>query len=95
MTSVTRVADHLTSDEVKMRIQVTAGHLEVQKWLVIYNAIVDPRPLSEIAKHTALSESTVYRIISDYNAVGPEAIEAFHKGSGEGGYEHQPKSMSM
>jgi hypothetical protein len=47
----------------------------MQKWLVIYNLIVHPRPLSQIAVHTGLSEATVYRIVSDYNRLGPEAFD--------------------
>lgn len=49
--------------------------MKVQKWLVIYNVLVDPRPVSEIAKHTGLSEGSVYRIISDYNKMGPEGLD--------------------
>ncbi len=58
-----------------MRIRKIAGALKMQKWLVIYNFIIDPRPLSEIAMHTGLSEGTVHRIIDEYNRLGPEAIE--------------------
>lgn len=51
---------------------MTGGFFRAQKWLVIYNATVDPRPVSEIAKHTALSEGTVHRIIAEYNSLGPD-----------------------
>ncbi len=67
-----RVAGHLSPDEVKMRMQMNGGFFRVQKWLVIYNALVNPRPASEIALHTGLSEGTVLRIISEYNSLGPE-----------------------
>lgn len=75
MREAVSVADHLSADDVKMRLRMTGGSFRVQKWLVIYNAMVDPRPVSEIAKHTALSEGTVYRIIAEYNALGPESFE--------------------
>ncbi len=68
------IADHLSPEEVRMRIQLIAGSLKMQKWLVIYNAIIDPRPISEIARHTGLSEAGVQRIIDEYNRIGPEAI---------------------
>lgn len=73
------VAGHLSADEIRMKMQMSAGFLKLQKWLVIYNVLVDPRPVSEIAKHTGLSEASVYRIISEYNNNGPDSIEAIRK----------------
>ena len=66
--------DHLTLDEIRIKMQTRPGFLAMQKWLVIYNFIVHPRPLSQIAMHTGLSEATVYRIVSDYNRLGPAAF---------------------
>ncbi len=91
----TRIAEHLTVDEVKMKMQMTAGFLRMQKWLVIYNAIIDPRPVSEIAKHTGLSESSVYRIITEYNRLGPEALEATGKALSQMLFDHNARTMSM
>ena len=67
--------NHLSLEEIKTKMQTRPGFLMLQKLLVIYNFIVHPRPLSQIAMHTGLSEATVYRIISDYNRFGPEAID--------------------
>ena len=67
--------DHLPLEEIRMQMQTMPGFLAMQKWLVIYNLIVHPRPLSQIAIHTGLCESTVYRIIDDYNRLGPEAFD--------------------
>jgi DNA-binding MarR family transcriptional regulator len=75
MIEFTRVARHMSSDEVKMKMQMTAGFHKMQKWLVIYNALIDPRPVSEIAKHTGLSESSVHKILSEYNQSGPTSLE--------------------
>ena len=74
---------HLPLDEIRIKMQTMPGFLTMQKWLVIYNFIVHPRPLSQVAMHTGLSEATVYRIVSDYNRLGPEAFginrtETFH-----------------
>jgi len=66
---------YLSVDEVRMKMQMSSGFLKFQKWLVIYNLLVDPRPLAEIAMHTGLSESSVYRIISEYDRNGPDSIE--------------------
>lgn len=84
MINATRIADHMSLDEVRMKMRMTGGFLKMQKWLVIYNAIIDPRPVSEIALHTGLSESSVQRIIADYNRMGPEALESCRGGSLEG-----------
>ncbi|MGA2937598.1 MAG: helix-turn-helix domain-containing protein [Syntrophobacteraceae bacterium] len=73
------VTGYLSADEVRMKMRMSSGFLRFQKWLVIYNLLVDPRPLAEIARHTGLSESSVYRIIAEYNNGGPEAIEAMGK----------------
>ena len=67
--------DHLSLDEIRIKMQTMPGFLTMQKWLAIYNFIVHPRPLSQIAVHTGLSEATVYRIVSDYTRFGPEAFD--------------------
>ncbi len=73
------VAGHLSVDEIRMKMQMSGGFMKFQKWLVIYNVLIDPRPLAEIARHTGLSEASVYRIISEYNDEGPDSIEAIRK----------------
>lgn len=94
MTETKRIAGHLSLEEVRLRMQMMAGHLRVQKWLVIYNAIVDPRPISEIAKHTGLSEASVYRIIAEYNMKGPEALETPVQVMQPLTYEHSARTIS-
>ena len=75
MIETTRVAKHMSADEVKMKMQMTAGFHKMQKWLVVYNALIDPRPIAEIAKHTGLSESSVHKILAEYNQEGPESLD--------------------
>lgn len=89
------VAGHLSADEIKMKMQMSAGFLKFQKWLVIYNVLVDPRPISEIAKHTGLSESSVYRIISEYNDDGPDAIDTMRKMGTHAWFGHRATSFSV
>ncbi len=72
---IMNLEDHLSLSDIRIKMQTRPGFLTMQKWLVIYNLIVYPRPLSQIAMHTGLSESTVYRIVSDYNRFGPEAFD--------------------
>jgi len=81
MGKVTKSIPHLSKEEVQERIKATVGFWRVQKWLVIWNALVDPRPAGEIALHTGLAEQTVHNLISQYNRLGPAAVE----GPGKGG----------
>jgi hypothetical protein len=50
------------------------------KWLVIYNALVDPRPAKTIALHTATSRWFVHHTVSTYNRLGPASIEENRRG---------------
>ena len=49
MGKVTKSIPHLSKEEIQERIKATVGFWRVQKWLVIWNALVDPRPAGEIA----------------------------------------------
>lgn len=81
MPKKTRVKPHLSPGEIQEKLKQTVGFLRVQKWLVIYNAAIDPRPASEIARHTGLAEQTIHNLVSQYNRHGPKALE----GPGKGG----------
>ena len=81
MAKVTKSIPHLSKEEIQDRIKATVGFWRVQKWLVIWNALVDPRPAGEIALHTGLAEQSVYNLISRYKRLGPETVE----GPGKGG----------
>jgi len=81
MAKVTSVQPYLSIDEIQQRLKQTVGFIQVQRWLVIYNAAIDPRPASDIAKHTGLALQTVHNLISQYNRQGPAALE----GPGKGG----------
>ncbi len=81
MGKVTKAVSHLKPEEILERIKQTAGFWRVQKWLVILNATVDPRPAKTLALHTGLAEQTVHNLVSSYNRYGPAALET----SGRGG----------
>lgn len=46
---------HLELETVKQRVKLAKSHWERQKWLVIYNALADPRTAAEIALHIGVS----------------------------------------
>jgi transposase len=81
MGKITKSIPHLSKEEIQERIKATVGFWRVQKWLVVWNALVDPRPAGEIALHTGLAEQSVHNLISRYNRLGPQAVE----GPGKGG----------
>jgi transposase len=86
MGAYTKAKPHLSREEVMERIKNTRGFREVQKLLVVLNAIVDPRSAYEIAQHTGLAEQTVHNFISEYNRKGPEVFEKPGRGGRRNAY---------
>ncbi|MFM2315294.1 MAG: hypothetical protein RLZZ04_4570 [Cyanobacteriota bacterium] len=80
MTRISKVFPHLTEAEVQEKLRTAINFRRQQKWLIIYNALIDPRPAQEIAKHTGTTLRTVHQVISDYNRKGVAAIETPGKG---------------
>jgi transposase len=67
-------------EEVKERMNSDPRPLYRKRWLIIYNALVDPREAKDIAKHTGVSVKTVHKLISTYNRLGVVAVETPGKG---------------
>ncbi len=81
MGKATKSIPHLSQEEIQEKIKTTVGFGRVQKWLVIWNALVDPRPAREIALHPGLAQQSVHNLLARYNRLGPETVA----GSGKGG----------
>lgn len=77
---VTRAAPHLSADEVKSRMNTETRPWVRSAWWIVYNALVAPCKAEEIALHTGVSATTVHRVISNYNRLGPTALETPGKG---------------
>lgn len=86
---ITRAAAHVSVDEVKERMNTEARPWVREHWWIIYNALVAPRKAEEIALHTGVSATTVHRVISTYNRLGPPALET----PGKGGRRHEYLSV--
>ena len=80
MARITRAATHVSLEEVKSHLQSDPRPWCRQRWLIIYNALVDPRKAEEIAKHCGVSKATVHQVISLYNRFGVRAVETPGKG---------------
>jgi transposase len=80
MARVTHAAPHLSMTEVKNRMRTDPCAMKRQRWLIIYNALVEPRRAEAIARHCGVSKATVHAVISRYNRLGVAAIETPGKG---------------
>jgi transposase len=85
MAGVTRAVAHLSAEEVLRRWKQDPRTHRRQRWLIIYQALVDPREAAQIAKHCGVSQETVHQLISAYNRRGVAAVET----PGKGGRRHQ------
>ena len=86
MATITRAKLHLPIEEVKARMNNDPRSWCRRRWLIIYNALVDPREASDIAKHTGASVHTVHKVISLYNKLGVSSVEPSGKGGRRSGY---------
>jgi hypothetical protein len=50
MARMTRAASHLSVEEVKTKLQLDPRPWCRQRWLIIYNALVDPRAAADKAR---------------------------------------------
>ena len=64
MSRISYVKPHLTEDEVRDKIATAPTARRQQKWMIIHNALVDPRTALKIAIHTATSLRTVHQVIA-------------------------------
>ena len=67
MARITRAAPHLSAEELNMRLKLDSRPWCRQRWLIIYNALVDPREARDIAKHTGTRVAMVHQVIASYN----------------------------
>jgi transposase len=80
MARVTCVAPHLTREEVKQKLDTANTPWLRQRWLVIYTALLDPRPAEEIAAQLGVSRPFVSKISSLYKRFGPQGLETVGPG---------------
>ena len=66
MVRVSKAYPHLSEQEIWGRIKGAKDYDRIRRWLVIFNATVDPRPAREIALHVGLATGTVHNLISNY-----------------------------
>ena len=80
MTTHIKAKPHLSRAEIQAKMKETVGFWRVKRWLVIWNALVDPRPAKKIALQLGMSVHTVHNLISMYNRHGSKGIDTPGKG---------------
>src|SRR5260221_2592676 len=80
MARITRAAPHLSAEELKTKWKLDPHPWRRPRWLIIYNALVDPREATDIAKHTGTTVAMVHQVIASYNRTGVAAVETPGKG---------------
>jgi transposase len=95
MARVTRVAPHLTREEVKQKLEGATTPWLRQRWLVIYTALLDPRPAEEIAAQLGVSRPFVAKISSLYKRFGPQGIETVGPGGRRNEYLSKDEEVAF
>src|SRR5437667_7759404 len=75
MGDLTRAANHLTLEQVKAKMKEAKDPRQLQRWQIIYTALIQPRKAEEIAECVGVSKSLVQKMIPRYNREGVQAIE--------------------
>jgi transposase len=86
---LTRAKSHLTIEQVKEEMKKVKDPRQLQRWHIVYTALIQPRKAEEIAKCVGVSKSLVHKVISHYNREGIQSIEI--KSSGGRYYEYLTK----
>ena len=86
MPRVTRVAPHLTLDEVKQKVHAAKATWLRERWLIIQTALLDPRPAAAIARQLGVSQALVAKVASLYKRFGPQGLETVGPGGRRNAY---------
>ncbi len=95
MARVTRVAPHLTLEEVKHKLDTATTPWLRQRWMVIYTALLAPRPAKEIAVQIGVSRPFVSKISSLYKRFGPQGLETVGPGGRRNEYLSKQEEASF
>jgi transposase len=95
MTPVTRVAPHLTLEQVKQKLHSAPSLWLRERWLVIYTAMLEPRPAQVIATQLGVSRPFVAKISSLYKRFGPAGLETIGPGGRRNAYLSQDEETAF
>jgi len=86
MARITCVAPHLTLEQVKQKMHSATSTWLRNRWLIIYTAMLTPRPAHAIAAQLGVSRPFVARITSLYTRFGPPGLETIGWGGRRNAY---------
>jgi transposase len=86
---LTRAKNYLTIEQVKEKMKEARDPRQLQRWHIVYTALIQPRKAEEIAKCVGVSKSLVHKVMARYNREGTHSIEI--KSSGGRYYEYLTK----
>lgn len=95
MARITRVAPHLSLDEVKQKLHSVTNVWLRQRWLVIYTALLDPRPAEEISRQLGVSRAFVAKVTSLYKRFGPQGLETVGQGGRRNEYLSKDEEVAF
>ena len=81
----TRAAPYLTIEQVKEKMKEAKDSRQLQRWQIVYTALLEPRKAEEIATSVGVSKCLVQKVISRYNREGIHSIAM----KSSGGRYHQ------
>lgn len=84
------VAPWKTREELLVWLKEADSKPEYQRRLVIWMAVVQPRPAAQVAEALGISTQVVWKWISEYNRMGPDGLDR----SGRGGRRRSLLSLS-
>jgi hypothetical protein len=80
MGQVTQACPYRDLETVKQKVKLASSYWQRQKWLLIYNALADPRTSADIALHLGVSQGFVRKVIQQYNRTGEIGLSSPGKG---------------
>ncbi len=95
MVRVTRVAPHLTLEQVKQKLDSATTTWLRQRWMVIYTALLDPRPAQQIATQLGVSRPFVSKVSSLYKRFGPQGLETVGSGGRRNEYLSKDEEVAF
>lgn len=90
MSRHTQVAPWKTPDEMLVWLKEASTKAEYQRRLVIWMAVVQPRPASQVAEALGISTQAVWKWVAEYNRLGPDGLDR----TGRGGRRRSLLSLS-
>ena len=82
MNTVVPVAQHYTEQQINEKVAAAKQKGLKKRWEIVRAALVNPRPVTAIAREMSVSPQRVLNVLLSYNQGGARAIETRRQGGG-------------